>query len=103
MRVAYTGEPPATLPPSLWSYRVSRERVVVGGALSDGGGLLQWLVQSLNVGNDVGALQQQLAAFEPDSHGLTILPFWSGERSTGWHAEARGGIFGLRQHTTTQI
>ena len=101
MRVVYTGEPPTNLSPSLWSYRVSRERVVVGGALSDGGGLLQWLAQSLNAGTDMGALQQQLAAFEPDSHGLTILPFWSGERSTGWHAEARGGIFGLRQHTTT--
>jgi gluconokinase len=42
MRVVYTGEPPEKLPSSLWSYRVSRERVVVGGALSDGGGLLQW-------------------------------------------------------------
>ena len=101
MRVVYTGEPPTNLSPSLWSYRVSRERVVVGGALSDGGGLLQWLAQSLNAGTDMAALQQRLAAFEPDSHGLTILPFWSGERSTGWHAEARGGIFGLRQHTTT--
>ena len=30
----------------------------------------------------------------------TVLPFWSGERSTGWRAEARGGIFGLRQQTT---
>jgi gluconokinase len=28
------------------------------------------------------------------------LPFWSGERSTGWSADARGGIFGLRQQTT---
>jgi len=101
MRVAYTGEPPTKLSPSLWSYRVSCERVVVGGALSDGGGLLEWLVQSLNTGDNTAALQQQLAAFEPDSHGLTILPFWSGERSTGWHAEARGGIFGLRQQTTT--
>jgi gluconokinase len=27
------------------------------------------------------------------------LPFWSGERSTGWSADARGGIFGLTQHT----
>ena len=101
MRVVFTGEPPPNLPPSLWSYRVSRERVVVGGALSDGGGLLQWLVQSLNAGDNIAELQQQLAAFEPDSHGLTILPFWSGERSTGWHADARGGIFGLRQQTTT--
>ena len=98
MRVSYAGKPPAKLPPSLWSYRASRERVVVGGALSDGGGLLQWMVQSLNTGTD---LHQQLAALEPDAHGLTILPFWSGERSTGWSTEARGGIFGLRQQTTT--
>jgi gluconokinase len=101
MRVVYTGEPPPKLSTSLWSYRVSRERVVVGGALSDGGGLVQWLVQSLNTGGNAAELQQQLAALEPDSHGLTILPFWSGERSTGWHAGARGGIFGLRQQTTT--
>ena len=101
MRVVYTGEPPTKLSPSLWSYRVSRERVVVGGALSDGGGLLQWLVQSLKPGGNAAELEQQLAALEPDAHGLTILPFWSGERSTGWHADARGGIFGLRQHTTT--
>jgi gluconokinase len=30
---------------------------------------------------------------------LTILPFWSGERSTGWSASARGVIFGLKQET----
>ena len=101
MRVAFKGEPPTTLPRSLWSYRASRDRVVVGGALSDGGGLLHWLVNSLNTTVGSENLQQQLAALEPDAHGLMILPFWSGERSTGWSAEARGGIFGLRQQTTT--
>ena len=101
MRVVYTGEPPSKLPPSLWSYRVSKDRVVVGGALSDGGGLVQWLRQALNTGENTDDLQRQLAALEPDAHGLTILPFWSGERSTGWSAEARGGIFGVRQQTTT--
>jgi gluconokinase len=44
--------------------------------------------------------QTELAALEPDAHGLTVLPFWSGERSTGWSSDARGGIFGLRQKTT---
>ena len=101
MRVAFAGEPPEKLSPGLWSYRVDQQRVVVGGALSDGGGLLQWLVQSLNVDDRDESLQQQLGALEPDAHGLTILPFWSGERSTGWRAEACGGIFGLRQDTTT--
>ena len=101
MRVSYAGDPPTKLPPSLWSYRASHDRVVVGGALSDGGGLLHWLVQSLNTGTNTTDFHNQLAALEPDAHGLTILPFWSGERSTGWSTEARGGIFGLRQQTTT--
>jgi len=100
MRVVHKGEPPSRVSPGLWSYRVDRERIVVGGALSDGGGLLEWLVHTLRMDLRDGSLQEQLAALEPDAHGLTILPFWSGERSTGWRAEARGGIFGLRQDTT---
>ena len=92
MRVVFKGDPPEKLAPALWSYRATRTRVAVGGALSDGGGLIQWLRASLNVETtDLGS--------EPDAHGLTILPFWSGERSTGWSPEARGVIFGLRQET----
>jgi len=97
MRVVFTGGPPEKLAPGLWCYRASRDRVVVGGALSDGGGVVQWLTESLNL--DRAALQKEIAALEPDAHGLTVLPFWSGERSTGWLADARGGIFGLRQQT----
>lgn len=93
MRVVFAGDPPAELPPALWSYRVDQQRVVVGGALSDGGGLVQWMLESLKFD------QSELAALEPDAHGLTVLPFWSGERSTGWSSDARGGIFGLRQKT----
>jgi gluconokinase len=88
------------LPLSLWSYRASRTRVVAGGALSDGGGLLRWLAHYLNLDHHSETLQHELASLEPDSHGLTLLPFWSGERSTRWSTEARGGIFGLTQQTT---
>src|SRR6185369_35819 len=49
MRVVYAGGPPVAVAPSLWSYRVNDERVVVGGALSDGGGLLQWMSESLKL------------------------------------------------------
>jgi gluconokinase len=99
MRVVYAGGPPAKLPPGLWCYRASRERVVVGGALSDGGGVVQWLYESLNLYGDPATMEERVAALEPDAHGLTVLPFWSGERSTGWNADARAGIFGLRQQT----
>jgi len=101
MRVVFAGEPPDNLAAGLWTYRASRNRVTVGGALSDGGGLVQWLTESMSFNSGPAVLQEEIAALEPDAHGLTVLPFWSGERSTGWLAEARGGIFGLSQRTKT--
>ncbi len=97
MRVVFAGDPPDEVPSALWSYRASRTRVAIGGALSDGGGLVRWLRESLNL--DATDLESELAGLEPDSHGLTILPFWSGERSTGWSSDARGVMFGLKQET----
>ena len=99
LRVVFEGEPPDSLPPALWSYRVDRSRVVVGGALSDGGGLYRWLSELLCVNDDPMYLENCLASLEADSHGLTVLPFWSGERSTGWSENARGAILGLTQKT----
>jgi len=100
LRTLYEGEPPARLSDALWSYRADRTRVVVGGALSDGGGLYHWLTEALALGEaSSDALQDSLALMEPDAHGLTILPFWAGERSTGWNPNARGAILGLSVQT----
>ncbi len=99
MRVAYDGEAPAELPSSLWCYRADRRRVVVGGALSDGGGLHDWMTDTLALNEDAKAVERALTALEPNAHDLTVLPFWAGERSTGWHPEARGAILGLTTHT----
>jgi gluconokinase len=108
MRVLYEGEPPAALPESLWCYRADRRRVLVGGALSDGGGLYDWMRDNLRVGNvenpdaphaDDEEIARQVAALAPDAHGLTVLPFWAGERSTNWNSQARGAIIGLTMHT----
>jgi gluconokinase len=99
MRVVYEGNPPQNLPSELWSYRADRTRVAVGGALSDGGGLYRWFSDLMCLGHDPDDLENQLAMLEPDGHGLTILPFWSGERSTGWSASASGTVFGLTQNT----
>ncbi len=99
MRVLCEAEPPTVLPPELWCYRVDRTRILLGGALSDGGGLYGWMRERLALGSDTEAGERALAAMEPDAHGLTLLPYWAGERSTGWHAEARGAILGLTMHT----
>ncbi|HEY0320864.1 MAG TPA: gluconokinase [Pyrinomonadaceae bacterium] len=99
MRVLFEGAPPARLPQGLWCYRADRRRVVVGGALSDGGGLWAWMNEALRLSANVKETEEALSELKPDSHGLTLLPFWAGERSTGWHGRARGAMLGLSMHT----
>ena len=98
MRVAYKGEPPSKIPPGLWCYRIDRKRVIMGGALSDGGGLYQWLKENLRLGKD-NDIEREIAKRAPAAHGLTMMPFFAGERSTGYHENARGSIIGLRSST----
>lgn len=102
MRVLWPGPLPAELPPGLWQYRLDRERVVLGGALSDGGGLFRWMRESLAIEAEGVTLEAALGELEPDGHGLTVLPFWFGERSTGWNSKARGGVFGVTAKTPPQ-
>lgn len=98
MRAAYKGDPPDTIPSGLWCYRIDRERVIMGGALSDGGGLYRWLKDNLRLAAD-NKTESRIASREPDGHGLTFLPFLAGERSTGYHESAHGAIIGLKSAT----
>jgi gluconokinase len=99
MRVAFSGDPPKTIPAGLWCYRVDRKRLIMGGALSDGGGLYQWLKDNLRLLADDNKTEVEIAKRAPAGHGLTFLPFLAGERSTGYHENAHGGIIGLRSST----
>jgi gluconokinase len=99
MQLLYEGEPASEVPTALWSYRVDCRRVIVGGALSDGGALFGWMRQSLALRGDAESIERQLEEIEPDSHGLTVLPFWAGERGTSWATDACGGILGITLHT----
>jgi gluconokinase len=44
-------------------------------------------------------IESELASMGPDSHHLTVLPFWYGERSPGWSTDARAAIVGLSAAT----
>lgn len=87
------------IPPGLWVYRVDRRRSLLGGALSEGGGVFAWLGETLALAADPAVVEAELAALPPDAHGLTVLPFLAGERSPGWHGDARAVIAGLSLHT----
>jgi gluconokinase len=78
--------------PGLFAYRVDRRRGVVGGALNDGGNLVEWVRRTFRVPEEAEA---EIAAIPPDAHGLTFLPLLAGERSPGWAPDARGAVAGL--------
>ncbi len=100
MRLALPAPPEATwsFNPRLWAYRLDRERAILGGALSNGGNLLNWMRSLLDTPVD-GPLMDAAAALEPDAHGLTVLPFVAGERSPAWHDTAHGVVAGLTLST----
>lgn len=83
-----------TVPWGTFVYRLDRERYVLGGALSEGGNVVRWFTDGLGLGHKK-VLERAAAAVPPDSHGLTILPFWAGERSPNWRGDARAVIAGL--------
>ncbi len=95
MRIAYKGSPPKTIPSGLWCYRISHEYMIIGGALSDGGGLYRWLKDNLRLKDDDDLTEDEIAKRPPAGHGITFLPFVAGERSTGYHENAAGAIIGL--------
>ena len=82
------------IPDGPWCYRADAERFVMGGALSDGGNLIEWLRNTLRLPEPDEA-EEILSRMEPDSHGLTFLPLLAGERGPGWADLANGTIAGL--------
>ncbi len=87
------------LPAGLWCYRVDGQRSLLGGALSEGGSVYAWMKAILNLASHP-SFEDALAGMEPDSHGLTVLPFLAGERAPGWAGHARGTVHGLSLATT---
>lgn len=100
LRQMWTTDAAPQVPFGLWRYWLDRRRVVVGGALSNGGNLIAWLQQTLR--EDVQArVDARIARLAPDSHQLTMLPFLAGERSPDYLPDARAAIVGLTLATTT--
>ncbi|MCL4505163.1 MAG: gluconokinase [Chloroflexi bacterium] len=82
------------LPSALWGYRVDHQRELVGGATTEGGSVFAWLRRTLKL-PEPQALEDALGGMAPDSHNLTVLPLFSGERSPGYSEDSRATLYGL--------
>ena len=96
---AITGAEQIDIPDGLWCYRVDRGRYILGGALSNGGDVYAWMKRNLALG-DESETEAELARREPGRHGLTVLPFFAGERSPWWRADLRAAITGMNLATS---
>ncbi len=102
MRVCWPAES-VQIPKGLWCYRANHRYALIGGALSNGGDVYAWCKKTLRLGetgfDDEEVIELQVVEKTPDEHGLTVLPFFSGERSTGWNDSARAAILGINLST----
>ncbi len=94
MRVCWPAEH-VKIPQGLWCYRANRRYALIGGALSNAGDVYAWCKRVLRLDGEDEIIESKLAAMKADDHGLTVLPFFSGERSTGWHGDARATFTGI--------
>lgn len=99
MRTVVTGSP-EHVPPGLWCYRISADRSLFGGAVSDVGRVASWAQRTFRI-FDTDALDDLLQA-PPSASTPLLLPFLSGERSTGWESDAKAHIVGLTAASTAE-
>ncbi len=79
------------------------DRFIIGGAVSNGGSILEWLRARLLATPEAGdtetaieALLEEASSVPPGAKGLVMLPYLDGERAPRWTAGLSGALLGLR-------
>jgi gluconokinase len=85
---------------ALFNYLVDAETYLCGGAINNGGILLEWFVTNFlktdfTGSNVMEAYMQEAAMVTAGSNGLIFLPYVYGERAPVWDANAKGVFFGI--------
>jgi len=109
-----------TVEPGLFCYRIDRSHVLVGGALTDGGSVVEWASTLLNLPTTSNAFREclsevarlleryycesnQTSSSLSSQSQVTVAPFLSGERSTGFRSGATLSMIGLTRETTPAV
>jgi gluconokinase len=90
---------PARAPFGLFCYRIDERRHLIGGAISNAGGLRAWCLDRLRLPNEAD-LERELAARPGPHPRLRALPFWLAERAPSWREDLSGTVLGITQSTT---
>ncbi|HEV7655867.1 MAG TPA: gluconokinase [Mycobacteriales bacterium] len=85
----------------VFCYALTADRWVVGGAINNGGIVLDWAGSALapDIGADPSALLELAGRVPAGCGGLIMLPYLLSERAPHWSALPRGAYIGLtREH-----
>lgn len=109
--VTMAGLPHWRVPAGLWCYIIDETRLVLGGAVTDGGSLWEWSLATLcgNKASDDAAADARRSAVAAEANALsvnnaelralTVLPFLRGERAPGWAPDATLAVKGATSTT----
>lgn len=89
----------------LFYYAFDGADYLVGGAINNGGNILQWFMDTFaDVAEPFEAVlnrySEEAKHIAPGSQGLIFLPYLHGERAPIWDASASGAFIGIRSHHT---
>ncbi len=98
---------------ALWCYNLWPGRWLVGGAINNGGLALNWVAERFYyaAGKDgpgkaetFNQMFLEAGKIEAGADGVTMLPWFTGERSPRWQPNATAGLIGLTlNHTRAHI
>jgi gluconokinase len=83
---------PQALPAGLFAFRLF-DRAIVGGQLSEGGGVLDWVAGLVR--RSRRRLDAEAAVVPPGSDGVAVLPWLAGQRGLEYRDDASGVVAGL--------
>ena len=91
---------------ALFCYALTDDIWILGGAISNGGGIVRWAGRSLAPDVQAGAEDPDVAVLElaasvpPASAGLVMLPYVLAERAPLWDPDVPGAYLGVRREHT---
>lgn len=98
----YSDHPVIDKKQRLFNYLLLEKEYISGGAINNGGVLLDWFryhfMKESGEGESYDAFLKEAFSAEPGSNGLLFLPYLQGERSPMWDARARGAFLGMHYH-----